>query len=549
MKRAGVLVLIAMLLLTAAIASPAAAQAEFTCNDGSGVVVTNGVEFTANVRPGEYRATVVGLNGFDPVIAVIETEVGGHLCNDDEPLAAAYAGELPTTGPIPPSGLSAQMDFTNTGSDFMDVTILVGGLNGQPGEFILLFQGMQVTDADGEGDPFAINASPNVVNSGVGINAYTLHVDSSFDPLMLVVDENNEVVEISSGAIACDDASNSDACWTAGDPLVSLEGFGLTDGENTVVADPYDPYIAIPTSLLDASLEHDSAWINYLVTGAQYQQGMSTGSYVFAIHTGTAGDGSSSASGSTGNVIPLGQPGGPVVTEEPGGSSTTVADAVPLECNVTGQQIEGDVNTYLNVECPANCAGGLWGTTIYTDDSSVCTAAVHAGVIPASGGQFSLVIAEGQTSYEGSTANGITSSNWGQWQRSIMPVPLLDESGPSTNTSSNSGNASADVTLQPIAYGDSIDTQYGSASGDAWVFSASARDVVTIAVTGASDPLIIVTDASGRELTRDDDSGPGFNALVSNLRIPNDGQYIILVTSFTGEVEPGAPYAIELSGG
>jgi hypothetical protein len=82
------------------------------------------------------------------------------------------------------------------------------------------------------------------------------------------------------------------------------------------------------------------------------------------------------------------------------------------------------------------------------------------------------------------------------------------------------------------------------------VLQASARDVVTIAVNSDDfDPLVIVTDANGRELSRDDDSGDGFNALVSSLRIPNDGDYIILVTSFSGAVDPGTPYTIEVTGG
>ncbi len=191
MKRAGILLFVLVsLLLTAAIAAPAAAQAEFTCDDGSNVVITNGVEFDLNIRPGDYRATVIGLNGFDPVLAIVEAATGSNLCNDDDGNAASYAADLPTTGVVAPSGLNAQMEFSNTGSDFLDVVLLVGGLNGTGGEFILLFEGMQVTTNDGEGDPFAINFSPNLVNSGVGIHAYAMHVEPSLDPLIKVVDEN-----------------------------------------------------------------------------------------------------------------------------------------------------------------------------------------------------------------------------------------------------------------------------------------------------------------------------------------------------------------------
>jgi hypothetical protein len=58
----------------------------------------------------------------------------------------------------------------------------------------------------------------------------------------------------------------------------------------------------------------------------------------------------------------------------------------------------------------------IWGTDTYTDDSSVCTAAMHAGVITADGGQVTVTIRPGQASYPGSTQNGISSSDWGGWE-------------------------------------------------------------------------------------------------------------------------------------
>lgn len=67
--------------------------------------------------------------------------------------------------------------------------------------------------------------------------------------------------------------------------------------------------------------------------------------------------------------------------------------------------------------CPGNeTARGIWGTDIYTDDSSVCTAAVHAGRISLlSGGTVMIAILPGRTSYTGTTRNGITSRSYGTW--------------------------------------------------------------------------------------------------------------------------------------
>jgi hypothetical protein len=72
-------------------------------------------------------------------------------------------------------------------------------------------------------------------------------------------------------------------------------------------------------------------------------------------------------------------------------------------------------------------AGGttskVWGTNIYTDDSPVCTSAVHAGRFPlASGGRVVIEILPGQRSYTGTTRNGITTSSYGIWSGSYKFV-------------------------------------------------------------------------------------------------------------------------------
>jgi hypothetical protein len=66
--------------------------------------------------------------------------------------------------------------------------------------------------------------------------------------------------------------------------------------------------------------------------------------------------------------------------------------------------------------CPANgtaTAESVYGTDLYTDDSSVCTAAVHAGLITLSrGGEVTIEIRPGAATYTGSTRNGITSGDY-----------------------------------------------------------------------------------------------------------------------------------------
>jgi phage baseplate assembly protein gpV len=82
------------------------------------------------------------------------------------------------------------------------------------------------------------------------------------------------------------------------------------------------------------------------------------------------------------------------------------------------------IGANVTVGCPAGgTQATVWGTGAYTDDSSICTAAVHAGFITlARGGIVSLEITAGRAAYPGTPQNGVTSANWGQWRGSFVFV-------------------------------------------------------------------------------------------------------------------------------
>jgi hypothetical protein len=68
-------------------------------------------------------------------------------------------------------------------------------------------------------------------------------------------------------------------------------------------------------------------------------------------------------------------------------------------------------------DCPAGGSPGpIWGDVLYTDDSSVCGAGIHAGVLSAAdGGTVTIVIRPARGFYIGVTRNGVTSESWGAW--------------------------------------------------------------------------------------------------------------------------------------
>ena len=83
------------------------------------------------------------------------------------------------------------------------------------------------------------------------------------------------------------------------------------------------------------------------------------------------------------------------------------------------------VGAQYQFNCPRNgkLTRSVWGTNIYTDDSSVCAAAVHAGSITTKdGGKVTIEMREGQASYRASTRNKVKSLSYPAWPGSFIVV-------------------------------------------------------------------------------------------------------------------------------
>jgi hypothetical protein len=82
----------------------------------------------------------------------------------------------------------------------------------------------------------------------------------------------------------------------------------------------------------------------------------------------------------------------------------------------TGERFEYDCP-------PGGSPGPIWGTGIYTDDSSVCTAAVLAGHISfVDGGRVTIEMRPGRHFYVGTRRQVVRSGAWGQWDGSFVIV-------------------------------------------------------------------------------------------------------------------------------
>ena len=108
-------------------------------------------------------------------------------------------------------------------------------------------------------------------------------------------------------------------------------------------------------------------------------------------------------------------------------SNVVIDDEPPEETTIswgtTVMSLRGSDETHSFVCPPDGSSNTVWGDEIYTDDSSVCTAAVHAGLISfEDGGDVELSILGGLESYAASERNGVSTHSWPSWGGSFAFV-------------------------------------------------------------------------------------------------------------------------------
>ncbi|HUG91740.1 MAG TPA: LCCL domain-containing protein [Planctomycetaceae bacterium] len=97
--------------------------------------------------------------------------------------------------------------------------------------------------------------------------------------------------------------------------------------------------------------------------------------------------------------------------------------------------------------------GSVWGSDVYTDDSTLAAAAVHSGVLRnGQTGIVRVIVLPGRDSYAGATRNGVTTSNWGSFsgsyrvERAGVNEDLADPlEEPPANDGAPGGNPAADL--------------------------------------------------------------------------------------------------------
>ncbi|CAF1440961.1 unnamed protein product [Adineta ricciae] len=163
--------------------------------------------------------------------------------------------------------------------------------------------------------------------------------------------------------------------------------------------------------------------------------------------------------------------------------SSTVATTLGTSVNLVNYRDKVGQNLFFTIT--GAVGGSIWGTNIYTDDSNLATAAVHAGILRV--GQTSTIIVKilpGQSSYTASNRNGVNSFSYGSWIGSYSFVSVASTT--STNV------ASTTTTPSP--------TTVSTTTSTTTVKSSSVGSSTTHVVLASTANLVNYRDKVGQNL-------------------------------------------------
>jgi hypothetical protein len=268
-----IIVVCCLMLLSVGITNSILAQnLEIDC--GEDVIIRKGVDIQfLNIDVDTpHTVTVIGIAGYDPVMAVFNQQQNGG-CNDDSPIASEYIADLPTTEFIPSSPLSSQMIFD--GDSLMRV--VVGEFEDIPGEVLVMVEGLI---SDGSPDRVNVTVTEEMIQAGIPLTAYAIERVSGLDLKLAIVDDNGvPLLDNRSQSIQCDDAGDNNLCWGAHVPLIDsyTNISNTTDTSGSVLS----PMLSIPLSTNDLG-----TIVPFQITQSPEATTDITGEYIFLLHYG-----------------------------------------------------------------------------------------------------------------------------------------------------------------------------------------------------------------------------------------------------------------------
>lgn len=269
------LVSVGMIVGIMCLAVPVSAQqVPYTCE--SGTTFENAIEFSIDLRPAAYTVTVLGIDGFNPQVAVV-TENGDELaCEDDSPAAAAYSLNLPTTGEVAASASNAQATINVNGQGFTEVSIIVGSVDGEGGSFVVLFDTLRATSDDFQGDPFIFPVTDVLTSADTPLTIYMIALSESLDPLIQVATGSYKPILFEGQPLACDDAGTL-ACYDKG---ASFAEETTINTKTTIAPNYLDAALTLSADIIE---QVQTARGNLVVLMSSFNQ-QTQGEYMVVLH-------------------------------------------------------------------------------------------------------------------------------------------------------------------------------------------------------------------------------------------------------------------------
>jgi beta-lactamase regulating signal transducer with metallopeptidase domain len=176
------------------------------------------------------------------------------------------------------------------------------------------------------------------------------------------------------------------------------------------------------------------------------------------------------------------------------------------------QSLRGRIGQTMTVPVIGATEGTIWGNGVYTDDSSLAVAAVHAGIVaPGRLGFVRVTVLPGQDHYEGATKNDVTSYPYEKWggsyrlERDPDPSPVIrlgdqGDAGTSLSLQSFRGQAGVSMTVEVVgaASGQTIwgtneytdDSSLAVAAVHAGILLPGERGLVKVTILPGRDSYI-----------------------------------------------------------
>lgn len=124
----------------------------------------------------------------------------------------------------------------------------------------------------------------------------------------------------------------------------------------------------------------------------------------------------------------------PLVAAARAAQDATLSQTIDWQTSPLDLDLRGMNGERYAFRCPPGkpAPSRVTGSGPYTDDSSICTAAVHAGLLHSkNGGDVVIEIRPGQSSYAGSEQNFVRSANSDRaWSGSFLVLRDEDSPGP-----------------------------------------------------------------------------------------------------------------------